>query len=292
LLKRLHRSFTTRERLPILAMGRISFFPLTLGLFLLAFQAWAAGGNYTQTFDRGKVDWTHGIAEVWATGTPPAHALTPAQGRALAETEAETLAQKDLIGLLQSIRIDSKSTVKETLGQQDARENLVAAVLKGSNVVEKSVLAEGKVRVTVAIKLTGSFADLVLPKSIMAIKKVEQSPKKEELFTGLIVDCRGIALSPAMVPMIVDEDGQVVYGTAYVSRDHALEEGMAAYARGLAKARDNPRVGPNALMVKGLRTVKARSSDIVISNADAGKIKGAGSNIGFLHRGRVLFVME
>jgi hypothetical protein len=67
---------------------------------------------------------------------------------------------------------------------------------------------------------------------------------------------------------------------------------MAAYARGLAKARDNPRVGAKPLIVKGLRTVKARSSDIVISNADAGKIRGAGSNLGFLHRGRVLFVME
>jgi len=92
--------------------------------------------------------------------------------------------------------------------------------------------------------------------------------------------------------MIVGEDGQVVYGTAYVSRDHALEGGVAAYARGLAKARDNPRVGPKPLIVKGLKTVKGRSSDIVISNADAGKIKGSGSNINVFHRGRVLFVME
>jgi len=143
-----------------------------------------------------------------------------------------------------------------------------------------------------ACKLNGSFADLVLPKSIMTIKSVEQAPGKEQSFTGLIIDCRGIPLNPALVPKVVDEDGQIVYGTAYVSRDHALEEGMAAYARGLAKARDNPRVGAKPLIVKGLRTVKARLSDIVISNADAGKIKGVGSNIRFLHRGRVLFVME
>ena len=55
-----------------------------------------------------------------------------------------------------------------------------------------------------------------------------------------------------MVPMIIDEDGQVVYGTAYVSRDYALEEGMAAYARGLAKARDNPRVGSQTSDCEGL----------------------------------------
>lgn len=144
----------------------------------------------------------------------------------------------------------------------------------------------------VAFKLNGSFADLVLPKSIMTIPTVEPSLQKDESFTGLIIDCRGIPLIPALAPTVVDEDGQVVYGTAYVSRDHALEEGMAAYAGEMAKARDNPRVAPKPLIVKGLRTVKARPSDIVISKADAGKIRGAGSNIGFLHRGRVLFVME
>jgi hypothetical protein len=92
--------------------------------------------------------------------------------------------------------------------------------------------------------------------------------------------------------MIIGEDGQVVYGTAHVGRDQALERGVAAYARGLAKSRDNPRVGLKPLIVKGLRAAKGRPCDIVISNADAGKIKGAGSNLSFLHRGKVLFVME
>jgi hypothetical protein len=265
---------------------------LMVGILLFSLQGWAYAETYIQSFERGRVDWTNGMVEVWAAGAPPAHALSPAQGRALAETEAETLARDDLIGLLQSIRIDSKSMVREALDYQGAKADLVAAVLRDSSVVEKSISANGTVKVTVAIKLNGSFGDLVLPKTIVPIKTVEQSPKKEEQFTGLIIDCRGIPLSPAMVPMIIGEDGQVVYGTAYVSRDHALQEGMAAYARGLAKARHNPRVGPNPLMVKGLRTVKGRSSDIVISNADAGKIKGEGSNISFLHRGRVLFVME
>jgi hypothetical protein len=280
------------KRQPVLPLGRTIFFLSMVCILLPGLERRVYGETYIQTFEQGRVDWTNGMVEVSATGTPPGHALSPAQGRALAETEAETKARNDLIGLLQTIQIDSKGTVKEALDQQGATDELVAAVMKDSYVVEKSVLDNGTVRVTVAIKLSGSFADLVLPKTIVSIKSVEQSPRKQEPFTGLIIDCRGIALSPAMVPMVVSEDGQVVYGTAYVSREHALEEGVAAYARGLAKARDNPRVGSKPLMVKGLRTVKARSSDIVISNADAGKIRGAGSNISFLHRGRVLFVME
>ncbi len=291
-MKRLRRLFTGLDRRPVLPSGRMVFFLSMICILLPGLECGVYGETYIQTFEQGRVDWTNGMVEVSATGTPPEHALGPAQGRALAETEAETKARSDLIGLLQTIQIDSRTTVKEALDQQGATDELVAAVMKDSYVVEKSVLDNGTVRVTVAIKLSGSFADLVLPKTIVKIKSVEQSPRKEEPFTGLIIDCRGIALSPAMVPMVLSEDGQVVYGTAYVSREHALEEGVAAYARGLAKARDNPRIGSKPLMVKGLKTVKARSSDIVISNADAGKIRGAGSNISFLHRGRVLFVME
>lgn len=268
------------------------FYFLAVGTLMLGLQGWACADTYTQSFERGRVDWTNGIVEVWAGGVPPANVVNAAQGRALAEAEAEALARDALIAILQSIRIDSKSTVRETLDHPGARDGLVAAVLRDSYVAEKSILVDGTVKVTAAIKLNGTFGDLVLPKTVVTIKSVEQAPKKEEQFTGLILDCRGIPLSPAMVPMIVGEDGQVVYGTAYVSRDHALESGVAAYARGLAKARNNPRVGPNPLIVKGLRTVKGRSSDIVISNADAGRIKGSGGNISILHRGRVLFVME
>jgi hypothetical protein len=284
--------FTSSKRQWVLPLRRKVLFCSLVSLLLFSLQNWACAGTYIQLFEHGRVDWTNGVVEVWATGSPPADALSGAQSRALAETEAETAARNGLIGLLQSIRVDSKSTVKEALEHQSARDQLVATVLRVAHVVEKSVSNSGTVRLTVAIRLNGSFGDLVLPKTIVPIKRVEQSPKKEEDFTGLIIDCRGIPLSPAMVPMIIGEDGQVVYGTAYVSRDQVLEEGVAAYARGLAKARDNPRVGPKPLIVRGLRAVKGRSCDVVISNADAGKIKGAGSNISFLHRGRVLFVME
>lgn len=291
-MRRLHRLSTTREKAGAVPLGRMILFLSMVGLFFPGVEPWAHGENYIQSFESGRADWTNGIVEAFADGTPPAYANSPAQGRALAETEAKSLARNHLIGLLQSLRVDSKSTVKETLASKGAADDLVAAVLRNSFTAENSLLPDGAVRVTTAMKMNGAFADLVLPKTIVAIKSVEQSEKKEEKFTGLVIDCRGIPMSPAMVPVIVDEDGQVVYGTAYISRRYALEEGVAAYAKGMARSRENPRVGPNPLILKGLRTVKARASDIVISNADAGKIRGAGSNISFLHRGRVLFVME
>ena len=291
-MKGLHCLFTTREKPAALPLGRMILFFSMICLFFAGLEPWAHGGNYIQSFESGRVDWTNGIVEASATGTPPAHANSPAQGRALAEREAKSLARHHLIEFLQSIRVDSKSTVKEALEPRGAADELVAAVLRNSFTAENALLADGAVRVTTAMRMNGSFADLVLPKTIVTIKSVEQSEKKEEKFTGLVIDCRGVPVSPAMVPVIMDEDGQVVYGTAYVSRHYALEEGVAAYARDMGRVRENPRVGPDPLIVKGLRTVKARPSDLVISNADAAKIKGEGSNISFLHRGRVLFVME
>jgi hypothetical protein len=99
-------------------------------------------------------------------------------------------------------------------------------------------------------------------------------------------------LQPAMVPLIVDEEGEVVYGPAFASRDYAEEKGMASYMRNFASAKNHPRVGPRPLGVKGICTLKARPCDIMISQEDAAKIRRLASNLGFLHQCRVLVVVD
>ena len=112
------------------------------------------------------------------------------------------------------------------------------------------------------------------------------------LYTGLIIDARGLDARPAMSPKIVDETGKEVYGSAYVSREFAVQQGMSGYARDLTSAQQNPRVANNPLIVKGLRTQGPGKSDIVISNADAAKILSSSENLSFLQKCRVMIVLD
>jgi hypothetical protein len=95
-----------------------------------------------------------------------------------------------------------------------------------------------------------------------------------------------------MSPKILDERGQEVYGSAYVSREYAVQQGMAGYAKDLTASQTNPRVTDQPLTVKGLRTEGPGQSNLVISNADADQIRGASENLSFLKKCRVMIVLD
>ena len=95
-----------------------------------------------------------------------------------------------------------------------------------------------------------------------------------------------------MSPKIIDENGEEVYGSAYVSREYAVQQGMSGYAKDITAAQGNQRVTDNPLTVKGLKTEGPGRSDIVVSNADASKLRGASENLSFLKKCRVMVVVD
>ncbi|MFH1122382.1 MAG: hypothetical protein V1758_01845 [Pseudomonadota bacterium] len=270
------------------------FFPL-FAISVLTLPLSVFGQNYVQRFEKGWIDWSNRIVEAVGIGMPPSNPINPAQARAVAKSEAESSARSSLLELIRGLRIDSKHFIKEAIEQTDGVYEQLQGFLRNSQMVEVSYMQDGSVKATIALRLTGSFADLFLPKNILNIESVQRpqgSMKPEETYTGLVVDCRGFQVTPALVPLIVDEDGRALYGSAYASRDYAVQQGMVAYAKNLTDLQKSPRVGTKPLTVKGLRTAKTGGSDIVISDADAAKIKGTASNLDFLQKCRVIIVLD
>ena len=275
--------------------GFIFSLTLVIGLFFMAWSGQARGENYIEVLDKGTVDWTNGFIEAVGVGEPPPDPLNTAHSRAVAQRNAELAARNHLLEVVKRIRVDCSAHVGDYLENKEIVRGDLESVLKGARGVDLAYGQDGAVSVTVSMRLAGALADLILPKSILTISTVKQPQEPErkgESFTGLFVDCRGVALQPAMVPLIVDEEGEVVYGPAFASRDYAVEMGLVSYIRDSASAKNHLRVGPRPLGVKGLRALKARPCDIMISQADAAKIRRLASNLGFLHRCRVLVVVD
>ena len=270
-------------------------FFIILALFFLALPVPIWAKNYTQSFENGMIDWSNGFIDAVGIGAPPAKPINSAQARALAERTALTTARRNLGEIVYSIKVDSRTLIKDFVLPNPVLRAELDNLLRNARVVETSYLSNGSVKTSVEIKLTGAIADLVLPKNIRNIKPVQQPQASNQggkgIFTGLVVDCRGFLVKPAMAPRILDEEGKEVYGSAFVSRDYAVKQGMAGYAKGL-KAASNPRVADRALSVKGIRTAKTGLCDIVVSNADAAKIRGTASNMSFLQRCRVMIVLD
>jgi len=92
-----------------------------------------------------------------------------------------------------------------------------------------------------------------------------------------------------MVPKIIDENNQEVYGSAFV---YAVQQGMSGYSRDLKESLKDKRVSDYPLVVKGLKTSGPGHSEIVISNADASKLRGISESLYFMKKCRVIIVID
>ena len=283
----------------------------------LAMGSWISHGQGTspgnadvvETFDHGQINWSAGLLISSGVATPPTkkeakkpHALEEALARARA------IALKNMQNIVLKTRVDSLNLVGDIAASNNILLAKVESLVHGAKAVKHEYLSDGTVEVTMQMPMNGGFAQLVLPEEIKQIEPIKtvrignaasenvlqgsRSDIEAETYTGIVVDARGTQFFPAMAPVIVDEKVREVYGSAFASREFAVQQGMAGYSRDMKTAGQNARVSENPLMVKGLGIVENRASTIIISNADASKIKSASEHISSLKRCRVMIVVD
>jgi hypothetical protein len=67
---------------------------------------------------------------------------------------------------------------------------------------------------------------------------------------------------------------------------------MSGYSRDLKESLKDKRVSDYPLVVKGLKTSGPGRSEIVISNADASKLRGISESLYFMKKCRVIIVID
>jgi len=245
------------------------------------------------TGSSGKVDWTTGVITAVGIGAPPAQPANAAQARAMAERAAQVVAYRNLLEAIKGVRVDSTTTVENFMVSSDVIKTEVSGIIQGATVMDKKYMSDGSVEVTVGMKLTGALADALLPKgpaTPTGIAGTLTPGATGQIYTGLIVDARGLGVRPAMAPKVLNEDGKEVYGSAWISRDYAVREGMVGYLKDPVAAQANPRVTDKPLMVKALKVAGDGRVDMVISNADAATLQSASQNLSMLEKCVIILV--
>ena len=251
-----------------------------------------AGGSYVQVEDEGRIDWQEGLITAKGVGLPPAFAANPAQARAMAVRAAELTARKNLLEILQGVRIDSASTVQNRMLGSDVVRSEVSGVLQNSRILETEERADGSVEVTVGVSLHGGLGAILLPRT-MPVRQAATAPRTVEGGpTGLLVDAKGLGARPAMTPRIVDENGREIYGVSVASRTHAVEQGMAGYAKDREQAMGNPRIKGRPHVVKAVRAEGPNRTDLVIAAQDAEVLRGLAAQNDFLEKCRVMILLD
>ncbi len=135
------------------------------------------------------------------------------------------------------------------------------------------------------------------------IRRIEMSEtlnglEPDKVYTGLIVDARGLALQRGMSPRVWSESGQLIYAGVVAQQAFIQERGIASYGAELSpelverlKSRGaDTEVTP--LVVTPLRITGNPENSVVISDADAEKILESLNHHDFLARYSVVFLVD
>ena len=189
-----------------------------------------------------------------------------------------------------SIRVTSKTTVKNMRDLDDEINSNVEAVLHGAKVISVTRQSDGSFHAKVRLSMYGgesSLAGAVLKKDI----PLEDFPKpkftnvrSEINYTGLVVDCRGLNLSTAITPAIKTVGGVEIYAYKNVGYQNAVNRGIVEYADKI----DSPRAGSTPLVVKAVKI--SDSCDVIISDEDAEKILAVNQSTNILTNCAVVLV--
>jgi hypothetical protein len=113
-----------------------------------------------------------------------------------------------------------------------------------------------------------------------------------EVYTGLLVDARGLGLRPALAPRLLDENGKELYAGDILARDQAVQAGVAGYAKDIIAGSRQARVTDKPLIVKGVRASGNKATDIVLDGEGVKAIQQSEPSARYLQQARVVVVYD
>ena len=288
----------------------ICAFAITLLILVYTAGFCAESAELVEDKESGVINWANGTVKAQGISSPIKKDTEKVQTNSpKALSEAKNDARRKLLETVKRIQVASKLSVSDIADRNKTVLTQIKDMVYNAAEIEelRKYMSDGSVEVSLQMSLHGGLAQLILPTEIRQIEAIKQlkpgekstavkptsSPKgTSDVHTGLIVDARSIEATPALAPKLLDENLAEVFGPAFVSREFAVQQGMAAYYTDIQAAKADPRVTDHPLIVKALRTDWPSRCNIVISNTDASKLKSASDHLLFLKEARVIFVLS
>lgn len=254
-----------------------------------------------------QIDWTKGAdSDITAVGI----SRPDPRGVAMAREAAIMAAQRNLVGAVQGMQIDSVTTMRDLVIANDEVNRRISGTLRGAQILEEHPTEDGGYYVKMRVPIYGvgeSIASAVFP-SIMPTTPQPFSPPSLEIlpppviqevqrteYSGVIVDASGLGLTETFSPVIYDENGRAVYGISNLQNDATIiERGMVSYSDSINDETARQRAGNSPLIVKAVGVRGGNNSvnnvNVVVSAEDASKILLANEKSHMLENCLVVFV--
>jgi hypothetical protein len=248
----------------------------------------AGDDGVVQKLAHGEINWS--AKTVTATGSGAANLKdgSVAKARLMAERAAKLDALRNIVETIQGIQVTGTRNAADVMSNGEIKSK-IQGMAQGFKVVDTKYYSDGSVDVIVSMPIDDNLTNALVekPKAAKPRKLTTEGP---ESVTGLVVNARGLGLTPSMAPRILDESGREIYGAEIVNDKGLQQGGIASYAKTDEKAAE--RTGSKPLVVKALRIADKSKTDVVISNADADKLRDPNTNLSFLADGKVVILVD
>lgn len=246
-------------------------------------QWWQRESQVTEAVGEGSVNWTEGVVRHRERRTGSGQ-----QASAL-HLQASDAARQRLLQVLSQLRLDATRTLGEAWERTPAQRHAVEALLPTAEVVETSYGTGGSIESTVQLSLTGRLTALFMPPP--APGTAPAASPLGPIYTGVVIDARGLDLRPALFPRLVDEQGRVLYAPEEVDPEAARQHGYVIYARVYDQGPGQTRVGERPLVLRAQRVASATRVDLVLARSEAAQIADYPTMQRLLQRCQVLIIM-
>ena len=246
--------------------------------------------SVVQKLAHGQVDWSNKTVTATGSGAASLKAKSVAVARLKAERAAKIDALRNIIETIQGIQVSGKRSAGDLMSNGEIKTKIMG-MARNFKVVDTRYYSDGSVDVVVQMPIDDQLTSTLF----QGVKKGK--PRKlptagKASTSGLIINAKGLGVVPSMAPRIVDESGKEVYGASVVSNKGIAQGGIAGYVKDVGAAQSSERIGDSPMVVKALSLAKGTKTDIVISNADADKLRDPNSNLSFLSEGKVVIVVD
>jgi hypothetical protein len=190
-----------------------------------------------------------------------------------AYTAAVQTARQRLLATLGQLRVSAAHTVGDLVHQMPEKQQALAGMVAEAEVITTRYLPRDMVESTVQLPLGGRFTALLLPATPPLATLPELSA--EAVYTGVVIDARGLAIQPALFPQIVDEQGQILYAPMQVDATMAVQRGYVEYAYTIDSPQLETRVGKQPLVLRARRALGPTRVDLVLGPGEAAQLQQA-----------------
>jgi len=246
----------------------------------------AADDSVVQKVGHGEINWSKKVVTATGSGAGDLKDHSVAQARLMAERAAKLDALRNIIETIQGIQVSGSRSASDMMSNGEIKSR-ISGMAQGFKVVDTKYYSDGSVDVVVSMPIDENLTNALVEKP-KKTRKVSENGSAS--FSGLVINARGLGLTPSMAPRVLDESGKEVYGTEVVSDKGLKQGGIVGYAKQDDQAKD--RTGDKPLVVKALRLADKSKTDVVIANGDADKLRDPNANLSFLADGKVVILVD